>query len=136
MRRERSALVVTVRRHRLCRFVTGQSGVKRNGITETYLSESLAWEALCGFLRLGVGIRHSIWKATQLVQGTPRLAASQRTCGRVNGKALSSDGWRDVYLSCMACLHRVGGLLADELGQDGGLGRDASADPPPNAKWG
>lgn len=24
-------------------------------------------------------MRHSIWKATQLVHGTPRLAASQRT---------------------------------------------------------
>lgn len=32
------------------------------------------------FLRFGVGILHSMEKATQLVQGTPRLAASQRTC--------------------------------------------------------
>lgn len=48
-----------------------------------YLSESLegAVVVLCAavFLRLGVGMRHSMEKATQLVQGTPRLAASQRT---------------------------------------------------------
>lgn len=31
------------------------------------------------FLRFGVGILHSIWKATQFVHGTPRLAASHRT---------------------------------------------------------
>jgi len=31
------------------------------------------------FFRLGDGILHSMLKATQLVQGTPRLAASQRT---------------------------------------------------------
>ena len=37
------------------------------------------------FLRLGVGILHSMEKATQLVQGTPRLAASQRTwIGRID----------------------------------------------------
>ena len=30
-------------------------------------------------MRLGEGILHSMLKATQLVQGTPRLAASQRT---------------------------------------------------------
>lgn len=42
------------------------------------LSESLAlpW----AFFRLGAGIRHSMLKATQFVHGTPRLAASQRTC--------------------------------------------------------
>lgn len=42
------------------------------------LSESRALEG-CPFLRFAVGMRHSIWKATQLVQGTPRLAASHRT---------------------------------------------------------
>ena len=31
------------------------------------------------FLRLGVGILHSIEKATQFVHGTPKLAASHRT---------------------------------------------------------
>lgn len=44
-----------------------------------YLSESLVVEAVCVFFLLGVGILHSIWKATQLVQGMPREAASQRT---------------------------------------------------------
>lgn len=36
-------------------------------------------EAVCVFFLFGVGILHSIWKATQLVQGMPREAASQRT---------------------------------------------------------
>lgn len=31
------------------------------------------------FFRLGVGILHSMEKATQLVHGTPKLAASHRT---------------------------------------------------------
>ncbi len=43
-----------------------------------YLSESLDWEPGAFFL-LGDGMRHSIEKATQLVQGMPRLAASHRT---------------------------------------------------------
>ncbi len=43
----------------------------------TYSPPSLGFAWL--FLRFGVGILHSIEKATQLVQGTPRLAASQRT---------------------------------------------------------
>lgn len=42
-----------------------------------YRLSSLALEEV--FLRLGVGILHSMEKATQLVHGTPRLAASQRT---------------------------------------------------------
>lgn len=37
------------------------------------------WAAEAAFLRFGAGMRHSMLKATQLVQGTPRLAASQRT---------------------------------------------------------
>lgn len=46
-----------------------------------YLSESLEGAALAwAFFRFGCGMRHSIWKATQLVHGTPRFAASQRTC--------------------------------------------------------
>ena len=48
----------------------------------TYSLESLGLEF---FLRLGVGILHSIEKATQLVHGTPRLAASQRTCSVATG---------------------------------------------------
>jgi hypothetical protein len=35
--------------------------------------------AACVFFRFGVGILHSMEKATQFVHGTPRLAASQRT---------------------------------------------------------
>lgn len=44
-----------------------------------YLSESLVVEAVCVFFLLGWGILHSIWKATQFVQGMPSEAASQRT---------------------------------------------------------
>lgn len=44
----------------------------------TYLCESAAFTAEV-FLRLGAGMRHSMEKAVQFVQGTPRLAASQRT---------------------------------------------------------
>ena len=41
---------------------------------------SASWaRAVCVFLRLGVGMRHSMEKAVQFVQGTPREAASQRT---------------------------------------------------------
>lgn len=43
----------------------------------TYLSDSFFPDV---FLRFGVGILQSIEKATQLVHGTPRLAASHRTC--------------------------------------------------------
>jgi hypothetical protein len=52
-----------------------------------YLSESLV-RPPCVFLRFGVGILHSMEKATQLVHGTPRLAASHRTCTRVNHDAM------------------------------------------------
>jgi hypothetical protein len=45
-------------------------------------SVSLARD-VCVFLRLGVGMRHSMEKAVQLVHGTPREAASQRTCAAV-----------------------------------------------------
>ena len=45
-------------------------------IVHSYLSESLLPPV---FFRLGVGILHSIEKATQFVHGTPRLAASHRT---------------------------------------------------------
>lgn len=44
-----------------------------------YLSESLAVEAVCVFFLFGLGILHSIWKATQLVHGMPNEAASHRT---------------------------------------------------------
>ena len=39
------------------------------------VSFALVWV----FFRFGVGMRHSMEKAVQLVQGTPRLAASHRT---------------------------------------------------------
>ena len=41
-----------------------------------HLSESFDFPA---FFRFGGGILHSIEKATQLVHGTPKEAASQRT---------------------------------------------------------
>lgn len=47
-----------------------------------YLSPSFA-RAVCVFLRLGWGMRHSMPKAVQLVQGMPSEAASHRTYGRV-----------------------------------------------------
>jgi hypothetical protein len=46
-----------------------------------YLCESCVF-TVAVFLRLGAGMRHSMEKAVQFVQGTPRLAASQRTCRR------------------------------------------------------
>lgn len=46
-------------------------------MTSTYLSVSFLPAV---FFRFGAGILHSMEKATQLVHGTPRLAASQRTC--------------------------------------------------------
>src|SRR5262249_44736498 len=46
----------------------------------TYLLPS--FDFVWFFFRFGVGILHSMEKATQLVQGTPRLAASHRTCRR------------------------------------------------------
>ena len=45
---------------------------------ETHLSESFDFD--CAFFLFGAGILHSMENATQLVHGTPRLAASQRTC--------------------------------------------------------
>lgn len=44
-----------------------------------YLSESFAVDVVWVFFLFGVGIRHSIWKATQFVHGIPSEAASQRT---------------------------------------------------------
>lgn len=44
---------------------------------KAHLSESFAFP--CAFFLFGAGILHSMEKATQLVHGTPRLAASQRT---------------------------------------------------------
>ena len=60
------------------------------------------------FFRLGAGILHSIEKATQLVHGTPKLAASQRTWESI----LCESGIRTnlhmievmLYLSCVAGL--------------------------------
>ena len=44
---------------------------------DTDLSDSFPF--FCAFFLFGVGILHSMENATQLVQGTPKLAASQRT---------------------------------------------------------
>lgn len=46
---------------------------------KAHLSESLVVEAVWVFFRLGWGILHSIWKATQLVHGMPKEAASHLT---------------------------------------------------------
>jgi hypothetical protein len=54
-----------------------QCGMCRSPPLPTYLSVSFFPDV---FLRLGVGILQSIENATQLVHGTPRLAASHRTC--------------------------------------------------------
>lgn len=56
--------------------------VAGEGWTMLLLSSRSLLDSFCledVFFRLGEGILHSILKATQLVQGTPRLAASQRT---------------------------------------------------------
>ena len=78
-----------------------------------YLSESLVVEAVWVFFLFGVGILHSIWKATQLVQGTPREAASQRTFLLFNKACQSSDlSARDrleaLALSSSACAWGAG----------------------------
>lgn len=44
-----------------------------------YLSESLAAVVVEAFFLLGLGILHSIWKATQFVHGMPKEAASHLT---------------------------------------------------------
>lgn len=60
-------------------LVGGSDGVQREK-RPSYLSESFACDPpAAAFFLFGVGMRHSMEKATQLVQGTPRLAASQRT---------------------------------------------------------
>lgn len=59
------------------------SGVEKGNIirvSKTNLSVSFSAPTFWPFFRFGTGIRHSIWNATQFVQGTPRLAASHRTC--------------------------------------------------------
>lgn len=67
-----------------------------------YLSESLVVEAVWVFFLLGVGILHSIWKATQLVQGMPKEAASQRTFLLFNKHCQSvvlglANAWKHWY---------------------------------------
>jgi hypothetical protein len=52
-------------------------GASSQGGRQAYLLDSFCLDEV--FLRFGEGILHSMLKATQLVQGTPRLAASQRT---------------------------------------------------------
>lgn len=88
-----------------------------------YLSDSFAGAALLWtFFLFGLGIRHSIEKATQLVQGTPRLAASQRTCHdfdeqwslgvlgepKQSGLELPAVGGESSYFAGMTCLRRSG----------------------------
>ena len=73
-----------------------------------YLSESLVVEAVWVFFLFGVGILHSIWNATQLVQGTPREAASQRTFLLFNKDCQSSyfnarNHLETLVLSSSAC---------------------------------
>lgn len=91
------------------------SGTRRGA--ETYLSESLfPWlpAVFWAFFRLGVGMRHSIWKATQLVQGTPRLAASHRTW--TNGHS-QSTGAREKEMQALSCgLQRASAYLSGMAG--------------------
>ena len=60
-------------------------------VTYTLPSFDLNWF----FFLFGVGILHSIEKATQLVQGTPRLAASHRTYQSTFSPTISSKGYPD-----------------------------------------
>ena len=88
-----SSRSVTILRTYWCDWVTRKA----------HLSESFAFP--CAFFLFGAGILHSMEKATQLVHGTPRLAASHRTYWFVN--ADSWDGWwaaEGTDLSCMAGL--------------------------------
>jgi hypothetical protein len=57
---------------------------------------SVSFGRACVFFRLGAGMRHSMEKAVQLVQGTPRLAASHRTYPTVirRSKAVIARGSR------------------------------------------
>lgn len=80
-----------------------------------YLSESLVVEAVWVFFLLGVGILHSIWKATQLVQGMPREAASQRTFLLYNKDCQSVS-----YLS--TCSHAEPLVLSSSACAGGGAG--------------
>lgn len=62
-----------------------------------YLSDSFLPDV---FFLLGVGILQSIEKATQFVHGTPRLAASHRTC---RNHEHHSDRWvRMVWIAPFA----------------------------------
>lgn len=74
-------------------FLISSAGLGQYG----YLSESL--DLPCVFFLLGAGILHSMEKATQLVHGTPKLAASQRTCASSFSKASESLEWPTTYLS-------------------------------------
>ena len=57
-----------------------KSGRRIGVLRQSHLSESFGCDPpVVVFFRLGVGMRHSIENATQLVHGTPRLAASHRT---------------------------------------------------------
>jgi hypothetical protein len=69
-------------------------GASWEGGRQAYLLDSFCLDEV--FLRLGEGILHSMLKATQLVQGTPRLAASQRTCETRQKRV---HGWAGVSCS-------------------------------------
>ena len=61
---------------------------------KSYLSDSLIFVAV--FFLFGLGILHSMLKATQFVHGTPRLAASQRTLRAWQVCLVSVWGGRDA----------------------------------------
>ena len=62
-----------------------------------YLSESLPLPDV--FFRLGVGILHSMLKATQFVHGTPSEAASHRTYGHTMMSEQTGPQWQRRRLS-------------------------------------
>jgi hypothetical protein len=63
------------------------------GRRQAYLFDSFCLDEV--FFLFGEGILHSMLKATQLVQGTPRLAASQRTW-----ETRQKRVHREVWASC------------------------------------
>lgn len=87
-----------------------------------YLSESLVVEAVCVFFLLGVGILHSIWNATQLVQGMPREAASQRTF-------LLFEKKKVLVSYCNACNQLETLVLSSSACAGGGVGGRSIAKP-------
>lgn len=64
-------------------------------------------------------MRHSIWKATQLVQGTPRLAASHRTLAgsgvRRGMKGNRQGGSSEVYLAGVTGLFNTNNISVGSI---------------------